>query len=336
MKRKTNLIPILGFIILTGMVTLLMISSSIEAWIFHPATGLIAIIILFGALVSIYYEGKDLLSELKDRASFSRQFLEFLAVFLGGVITSYLSYEIGMGVVVASSVVAIIVDLIWPDYGVPAFCGSFVGMSSNLLFFNYYEVALASMIGGLVYVLTRDTFSGFGGKLGTIAFIAAAITGLGLRRPFIIAPVTDLQISGLVILISLIATPLTFYLNCDKGHGPVMASGVVGLLGGLILPPLFPVHGTLLAVVAFCASFTGMSNTKRCPAFWLILVAGLFTGVLFVFSIPLLGGAGGKLGTIAFASILSTYGFIHLYETHFEHDVRHQSNQEHEGTGQKT
>lgn len=314
MKALSRSIPLTGFILLTVMVMVLLLTATNTAWITHPAAGIIASVVTLGTLIAIYYEGKGITSREIKPVSISRKFFEFLAVVIGGVATFYLSYEIGMGVVIGSCLVGILAQMVFPEYGVPAYCGAFVGMSSNALLFNYWEVAIASAIAGIVYVLARDVFGGFGGKLGTIAFIGATLTGFGFARNFIVAPIADFNTSLWILGIAFIAAPLTFYLNCNLDNGPVLASGVVGLAGGLILPVLFPDIGNTLAVVAVCASFTGMSNTQRCLKFWHILVAGLFTGILFVFSTPLLGGAGGKLGTIAFASIISTHGFIKLYQ----------------------
>lgn len=306
------------------MVIVLLIFATDEAWTVHPAAGIAAILITSGTFIAIFLEGKTLLNVEIEPVDFSRKFFEFLAVFLGGVVTFYLSTNLGLGAVIASSVVGILAAMIVPKYGAAAYCGSFVGMSSYSLFSTYSAVALASAISGVVYVLSRDIFSGFGGKLGTIAFIGGTIAAVILGREFLITPVADWTTNLWVLFFAFIAAPLTFYLNCYLGNGPVLASGAVGLLGGLILPVLFPLIGTQLAIVVICASFTGMSNKKRCPTMWHMLVAGLFTGILFVFSTPLLGGAGGKLGTIAFASIISTNGFIDIYHLVHGSAVQHQ------------
>jgi hypothetical protein len=136
---------------------------------------------------------------------------------------------------------------------------------------------------------------------------------MGLSRQFLLAPVPNWETAARIMLIALIATPLTFYFNINSQHGPVVASAVVGLVGGLILPALFPETGQTLAVVMICASFTGMSSGNRCQNFWQILLSGLATGIIFIFSAPLLGGAGGKLGTIAFGSVLSVCGYTWLF-----------------------
>jgi hypothetical protein len=313
MRHSSNAIPITGFVLLTGMVMVLLLTATSEAWTVHPAAGTLASIVTIGTIIALFFEIKDLLTQKIKAVKTATKVFEFLAVLIGGLTTFYLSIEIGLGAVVAASLIGILADMVAPKYGVPAYCGAFVGMSSNALFFNHAEVALASAIAGIVYVITRDVFGGFGGKLGTIAFIGASIAGFSLGREFLITPIADWTTNFWVLVVALVAAPLTFYLNCPRNNGPVLASSVVGLFAGLTLPALFPQLGSHLAVVAICASFTGMSNTKRCPQFWNMLVAGLFTGVLFVFATPLLGGAGGKLGTIAFASIIATDGFIELY-----------------------
>ena len=68
---------------------------------------------------------------------------------------------------------------------------------------------------------------------------------IGLARPdrygvdecqpsaaFLITPLPDFQTALEILVISLIATPLTFYLSRMNGNGPVLASSVVGLIAG--------------------------------------------------------------------------------------------------------
>ena len=67
-------------------------------------------------------------------------------------------------------------------------------------------------------------------------------------------------------------------------------------------------------MVVICASFAGMSGKNRFPHTWLMLIAGLFSGLVFMFSLPSLGGAGGKLGTIAFGSVIALKGIMELLD----------------------
>lgn len=108
---------------------------------------------------------------------------------------------------------------------------------------------------------------------------------------------------------------VTYVLSIHLKNGPVPASAMVGLLCGLLLPVLHgPQLGTLLAIVAFCASFTGMSAPERLPTTIHVACAGLITGVVFLYASPYFDGAGGKLGTIAFGSSIAVFGVHHLGE----------------------
>lgn len=83
------------------------------------------------------------------------------------------------------------------------------------------------------------------------------------------------------------------------------------MIGGLILPKLFPGEvGDTLAVMAICASFAGMSSPKRITNWWAVLAMGLFSGMIYIPSMPLAGGAGGKLGTISFGVAVSVSAWL--------------------------
>ncbi len=313
MHKFQRWIPFIGFIILSATVTVLLGATVVTGLKTQWIAGIVSLIVLAGALISIFSEGKRILADkdFNDTLPLIKHVYEFLGVFIGGVLTCIICRDLKLGTVVAASLVAIIAHLVIPKYSVPVYCGAFVGMTSNALLFTRSEVAIASAIAGIIYVLSSYVFGGFGGKLGTIAFISAIVTSLILGREFVVAPIYETNEILLIILVSLIAAPLTYYFNVIRGNGPVLASGFVGLLGGLILP-IVPEIGGTLAVVAICASFAGMSNKARCPGIWMLFVAGLFIGVIFVYSAPIFGGAGGKLGTIAFGSIMATYGFNSL------------------------
>jgi len=81
-----------------------------------------------------------------------------------------------------------------------------------------------------------------------------------------------------------------------------------------VLPALFPEIGGSLAVMAICASFVGMSAATHFPNVVPMAIAGLFLALIFIYSSPYLGGAGGKLGTMAFGAGLSVRGFMDLLQ----------------------
>ncbi|NLN70086.1 MAG: hypothetical protein GX142_04795 [Chloroflexi bacterium] len=311
-KSITKTSATIGFIILSITVTILLVNAVRQSFPIHPAAGIAVVLIAIGTYFTIYKEANTLLKTDLAPADFSTKLYEFIAVFVGSILSFYLNNNLSLGLVVGSALVGLVAYLVVPKYAVPMYCGSFAGMSSAALFPTYTGIIIASALAGLVYVLCRDVFGGFGGKLGAMGFISVVVTGLILGREFVPSSIPSLNTSLWLIVAALIAAPLTFYLNNHLGKGPVLASSVVGLVGGLVLPVLVPEIGTPLGVVVICASFAGMSNQIRCPKFWHMLVAGLFTGFLFVLSMPLLGGCGGKLGTTAFTSIMSAAGLVNL------------------------
>jgi hypothetical protein len=311
MQSKPTWPSMLGLGILSLTVLSLLVSTLIEAWVYHYLGGIISVLVLLGAIIAIFHEAKQL---AKNRGSgYSADWIfQGLAVITGGLAAYALAHEVSLGPVIAASLVGLFSSLIWPETSIAAYCGAFVGMTSEFLLFNYLEVALAGLIAGVVFVLAINVFNGFGGKLGTIALVGTALTSMSLNREFIILPIADWQTNALIMVVAMVATPLTFFFNIARKHGPVLASAIVGITAGLILPVLDPQLGPTLAVVAICASFAGMTSKARCSNFWHILITGFFSGVIFVCSTPLLGGAGGKLGTIAFGAVLGTCGLIKL------------------------
>ncbi len=314
-KNRSKFISWIGFVTLAVMVFILLTATAYFSWKDSFFFGvLLSVLISFSILITFIFEAKSIRQEKNQPGSLTQQGAEFFAVILAGLLTFYLSNEVGLGLVVASGLIGVLTSIFFPKYKYAAYCGaaycgSFVGMSSKFLLTNYNEFLLASIIAGLIFVIARNIFSGFGGKLGAIAFTSTTIAGLIFNHQFTsTAMIVDWKVNMMVILLAVIASSASFYLNNILNHGPVLASGIVGLTGGLILPAMFPEYGEVLSVVVICASFAGMSNRERFPHFGYMVLAGLLIGLLYVFSLPVFGGAGGKLGTIAFTAVLSIHG----------------------------
>lgn len=245
---------------------------------------------------------------------FPSDVLNFFAVFVGAVLAYWLSIEMALGAVVASALLGLSAATLFKPQAVPAFAGSFVGMASPELF-AYPGIVLAGAIAGLVFIAGKRVFNGYGGKLGTTAWAGCLIAVAILGRPMLSAPVPTWDLGWLLVLYSVVGAVLTFVLNVRFALGPVMASSLVGLAAGLLLPSLYGAGlGGTLAAMVFCASFAGMSSTDRIQrAYWMI-PAGVVCAVAFMYSAPFLGGAGGKLGTIAFGSVIGLHGLIAIAE----------------------
>jgi hypothetical protein len=106
---------------------------------------------------------------------------------IGGTLTFYLNHNLSLGAVIASSIVGLL------GYGVSRllsksnfneiaasiYCASFAGMSASSVMSDSFAVmAIVSFLCGFIFVLTRNVFCGFGGKLGTIACFAVFVVSL--------------------------------------------------------------------------------------------------------------------------------------------------------------
>ncbi|WP_448535384.1 hypothetical protein [Pseudothermotoga sp.] len=240
----------------------------------------------------------------------------FFDVTVGALITFTLSVDFGLGPVVAAGLVGVCAAAFFRRHDVPIYCGAFVGMVSENLLPSHWHVLLASSISAAVFLISKSVFNGFGGKLGTIALIGCTAAALLTDRSFIVRSVPGWDAGVYLFLYSVLGVLLTYVLNVRFNHSPVMSSGIVGLAGGLLLPILHPKFGSMLASMVICASFAGMSSKERVPNELYAVLIGLICALVFIYSAPHFGGAGGKLGTIAFGSVMAisalrrVFGFV--------------------------
>ncbi len=315
----------LGSIVLVFLTLILMAFTVGNALsIYLPLGGLLLLI----SLLLIYSAFKGFKEAARLRDSFpipsKTALLDFTATAAGSVVTYLISVHLNLGPVIASGLVGVVAALFLRSHAVPIYCGSFAGMSSAA-FLPFLPLLAASVIAAFVFVLTKDVFNGYGGKLGTIALVGTAGGGVLFSRPFLEGEIfAHPQIVALIIA-SVLGAVAAFVLSVRFRLGPVFGSGavgvVVGILGvlsGLFFPEIIGAFGETLAVAAFGASFVGMASTQRLLDERFIALGGFVFALVFVFSEPYFAGAGGKLGTIAFASTLTAGGLRTLIETVFE------------------
>ena len=267
---------------------------------------------IIGSFFALYYVFRDELIKRSEKTlKLNVHGIEFLMVFIGAIITYIVHHYLGAGAVLASAFVGLMAGFFIKKYAVPIFCGSFVGMSSPLLL-GLFPFILASLLASLVFILVKDMFNGYGGKLGTIALIGALITTFVLGDALDGPPPFTMTEQIVIFILSSVAAVITYSVSVRLKQGPVIASALVGIVAGALFP-LLNDFGITLAIVAFGASFVGMSSPSRLPDERYIVVAGILFGLIYVFSAPYFNGAGGKLGTIAFASTLSVGGLKIIY-----------------------
>jgi hypothetical protein len=317
--RKLQLLPLIGFLVLSSLVLVLTGLGGLETLKHHLLFTIIKTVVLISLITELITDAKVSVTQQIFPLE-RRDLLLLLSVLTGALLAFWISIALDHGGVIASAIVGITAGILVPSYAVPIYCGSFIGMASPALFPSYLPVVIAALFSGVLYVITEDLFKGAGGKLGTIAFAgslaAAAILGTPLQE--LTVPQWDLGV--FIVIYSVIGAVLTYEINVTAGKGPVDASALVGLLAGLILPALYGKEvGNTLAVIVFCASFAGMSSARKIPRWYLIAIAGAVSALLFIYSMPHLSGAGGKLGTIAFASVLAVSGCMRLLKIIRDH-----------------
>jgi hypothetical protein len=233
--------------------------------------------------------------------------LPVLAVAAGAPATRLLAIDAGLGVVLAAALVGLLVDVVVSTYSAEVYCGAFVGMASPTLFPSLVTVTAAGVVAGLVFVAASGVFDGYGGKLGTTAFVGCSAVALPLAASGGTGTLVTAWTAAAFAVVGAAGAVATFVLGVRGGRGPVAASALVGLAGGC-LPLLGVPAGERLAAVVFCASFAGMSSPRRLATARALAAAGACCGLLVAASGGVFVGAGGKLGTIAFASCLLVSG----------------------------
>lgn len=117
----------------------------------------------------------------------------------------------------------------------------------------------------------------------------------------------------LLILTSVLSGILTYAISHILKRGGVIASAIVTLSSGMLLPYFFPSIGTELAVAAACASYAGMISLENAVNLLEMALISLLTGILFVAASTAYPGIGGRLGTIAGIACFSWLGLKKVY-----------------------
>ncbi len=273
-----------------------------------------AIMLLVGLVAETALEWRNWSRrETRENTFTAGDLYDFFAVLAGAAVTFVLSVDLGLGAVTASALAGLIASVFLKRYAVAVFCGSFVGMASPDIYRLWPCMVFAGSIAGLVFVAGKRFFNGFGGKLGTTAMIGCLSVIFFSPRPLLAIETPGWNVGVWILAYSIIGAVATFMLNVRFSRGPVQASAIAGLAAGLLLPRLHgAAMGSTYAAAVFCASFAGMCSTERIAEEHWMAVAGLICGLAFVQTTPYFAGAGGKLGTLAFGSVISLHGILRI------------------------
>ena len=240
---------------------------------------------------------------------------------IGTLATHLLSKHLQIDTVTSASIVGIISGLTsyilakekCYRYSEAIYCGTFTGMTSLMFFTNGIDALIAGIVTGIVFVLSLNIFKGFGGKLGSIAFLSVFISIIILNKWTIIndlqtQAVTRFSYDDLVILffVSLIGISLTYYFAIFADGNSVLSSSLLSLAFVLVINSLFTPSTTLSSILPpffMGATFVGMSSKKFLGNFNRHLyIAILYFAVYFLFINSFIG-FGGKLGLMAFIAV---------------------------------
>ncbi|MBM7541066.1 hypothetical protein [Amphibacillus cookii] len=236
--------------------------------------------------------------------------LHVCLVIIGSIITYTLSIDFDLGPILAAALVGMFSALFLPNYQNALYCGAFVGMSCSTFLPNLFCILLAGLLTGITYILSKALFNGFGGKLGAIALIGTLMTSFITGYYPLNARMPSKEILHLLIFYAILAAVLTTFFIHRVKLSPVLSSAIVSLSGTLLLTSIHAHSEDVLSLMVMCASFAGMSSHERIPNEGYMIVVALIAAVLFKYSQPFIDNAGGKLGTIAFASAITTHGLI--------------------------
>ncbi len=117
----------------------------------------------------------------------------------------------------------------------------------------------------------------------------------------------------IILIISILAGITTYIISIKLNKGAVLASALVTLASGIILPYFFPKIGGTLTAAAACSSYAGMISEKNAPKLWDMLIISLLTGTLFITASSAYIGIGGRLGTIAALSCFNWLGIKKIF-----------------------
>lgn len=117
----------------------------------------------------------------------------------------------------------------------------------------------------------------------------------------------------IILIISVIAGMATYIVSNFLNRGAVIASSIITLISGLMLPYFFPLIGNELAIAAACSSYAGMISLENALNLFEMAIISLMTGILFIAAKSAYPGIGGRLGTIAAISCFAWLGFKKVF-----------------------
>lgn len=107
---------------------------------------------------------------------------EIIVIFFSTLLTFVIADGMGVNSVIVSAAVGLVGTLLpstqlidKEDLHCAIYTGSFAGMCSTVVVITPAEIAIVGLLTGALLIVSKSLFTGLGGKLGSIAFIACLV-----------------------------------------------------------------------------------------------------------------------------------------------------------------
>jgi hypothetical protein len=228
---------------------------------------------------------------------------------LGVVVTYELTFLFSVSTVITSAGVGILGYFLFKKHAMAIYCGSFAGMTSSQIL-NHYEIIVLALICAVVYLFVKTIFDGYGGRLGTIAFVSTTITVLIFNKTEL--PTFETFNIWVIIVFSIMGVIIPYLIQHKLNQSSIISSAVPSLVIGLV-SLIFP-SMLIYSGVFFTASFVGMSSKNVIPNFYSGLFIGLILSIIFFTFFNFYNGFGGKMGLSALISVIIYVGINKFFE----------------------
>lgn len=227
-----------------------------------------------------------------------------LALWLGMYLTIGLHTFTGMPQVMASALIGLIAYVLLKPYHKAAYCGSFAGMIGSAYLSVFSLIGLGILL-PLVYLISQSFFNGLGGKLGTIAFVSGIFV-IAIQPEYVWFQTTPLlEVSYVfVFLISYISIIVLWLLKNLFRLDSVFVSSAFSLLMAMVFIQVS--NGLIWMMIVFASSFVIMTDHDQMDTMFMITIAPLILGALYISTFQVLPGIGGKAGLMALITVIAT------------------------------
>ena len=247
--------------------------------------------------------------------------LKFLAEVFAVISSCFLTYTISnhepfLPAVISEAVVIMIALSSFPEISAASAAGAFAGMASSEAIINYGWLCLLSIVVSVMWLIFNryKLLVGFGGRIGTCAFISMNIVSLiamisGKVPWTLYGNVNELWPQRLELTTSILSVIAAALLSGSAGAirlysrvplNPIQAPTLLVLVSMFILEPATGSQLKQISNGLAVGSFVSMASTQNLPTILDFMAAGFVGGLFLLLLDPFFSGFGGRDGFSSF------------------------------------